>query len=114
MINGTIKEKIDPLNGMHNRTMYDWGAPLQIVIGDPEENGLPMFKDGDVYGEMKYHKLIVYGRIMEGQLHGHIRIFGKIPNEPLEDCGKHVEKGLGFIGRYKNGIPTGFCWRGKN
>ena len=51
---------------------------------------------------------------MERKLHGNIRIFGKIPNDPLDDCEgkKLVGTGLGFIGRYKDGIPTGFCWRG--
>ena len=125
MINGTIKDKLDPvvhswrqlpgqqLEG-NNRTLFDWGAPLQIVIGDPEEEGKPMFLEGDLYGKMKQQKLIVYGRIMEGKLDGHVRIFGKIPNDPLDDCGgkKIVEEGLGFIGRYKDGVPTGFCWKG--
>ena len=120
MINGTIRDKLDPIVGGlypwgNNRTYYDWGAPLQIVIGDPEEEGKPMFHPEDKFGEMKKHKLIVYGRIMENQLWGHVRIFGKIPNDPLDDCGGHkmVEEGLGFIGRYKDGIPVGFCWRGK-
>ena len=119
MINGTIKDKLDRVNGGlwpwgNNRTYYDWGAPLQIVIGDPEEEGKPMFDKEDRFGEMKKHKLIVYGRIMENQLDGHVRIFGKIPNDPLDSCSgqKMVEEGLGFIGRYKNGVPTGFCWRG--
>ena len=50
MINGTIREKLDPVNGMNNRTMYDWGAPMQIVIGDPEENGRPVFEKDDIFG----------------------------------------------------------------
>ena len=126
MINGTIKDKLDPhvhswtnIPGVddgptgNNRTLYDWGAPLQIVIGAPEEDS-KLFKPGDKYGKMKSHKLIVYGRIMEGKLDGHVRIFGKIPNDPLTDCGtKIIEEGLGFIGRYKDGIPTGFAWRGR-
>ena len=126
MINGTIKDKLDPhvhswthIPGVeekpvgNNRTLYDWGAPLQIVIGAPEE-GQRMFDRDDKYGKMKNHKLIVYGRIMEGKLDGHVRIFGRIPNDPLEVCNgeKLVEEGLGFIGRYKDGIPTGFAWKG--
>ena len=127
MINGTIRDKLDPhvhswthIPGVEekpigqNRTLYDWGAPLQIVIGAPEE-GKPMFQKEDKYGKMKDHKLIVYGRIMEGKLDGHVRIFGRIPNDPLLDCNggeKLVEEGLGYIGRYKDGVPTGFAWKG--
>ena len=127
MINGTIRDKLDPhvhswthIPGVEphpigqNRTLYDWGAPLQIVIGAPEKDE-DMFKPGDTYGKMKDHKLIVYGRIMEGKLDGHVRIFGKITNDPLIQCEgeKLVEEGLGYIGRYKDGVPTGFAWKGK-
>ena len=115
MINGTIQDKLDPGNGLDKQAMCDWGAPLQLVIGDLEGGVKQIPKKADKFREKKNHRVIVHGRIRRNKLDGHVRIFGKIPNEPLANCGAHklVEEGLGFVGRYENGIPIGVCWRGK-
>ena len=111
MINGTIQGKSNPDNGINNQAICDWAGPLQIVVGDLEDKGKKKRKQHDKF---KDNQIVVHGRIRGNKLDGHVRIFGKIPNETLYKCGVHklVERGLGFVGRYKNGIPTGECWKG--
>jgi histone-lysine N-methyltransferase SETD7 len=41
-----------------------------------------------------------------------VRIIGTLPNDPEDVCEENTSPALGFIGHYKNGIPSGYCWKG--
>lgn len=46
-----------------------------------------------------------------GKLHGLIQLFGKSTVSKDGSCSDKIERGLGFIGRFTDGIPVGPCWR---
>ena len=48
---------------------------------------------------------------MNGKLNGIVQAYGKVTVDPIGHCSQSVKKGLSFIGYFKNGKPTGPCWR---
>ena len=84
----------------------DWIGPVKIVVGK--------FKTNVTLGvdavELKKH-IIVFGQLHKSKLQGLVRIMGILPNDPKDDCDQHTSSEFGFLGQYKNGIPSGYCWK---
>ena len=55
----------------------------------------------------------ITGRLQHGRLHGPVRVFGQVTNDPRASCPqKFLNRDMAFIGHMNHGIPTGHCWRG--
>ena len=89
-------------------TIDDWIGPLKIVIGkfSSRLNYEVEKQDGLV------DNFIIHGQLHLSKLSGIVRILGTLPNDPEDVCEESTSPALGFIGHYKNGIPSGHCWKG--
>ena len=56
--------------------------------------------------------MVIYGKLEENRINGLTRIFGSVPIDKNSSCSSFVTPTLSFVGRFKNGIPSGYCWRG--
>ena len=86
MTNGNIYANIS------NPRIHYWMGTLNIIIGS--------------------EKFRIQTKICKGKLHGLVRIWGKFPRDPNDDCETRIVKGLGLICKYANGVPSGKCWKG--
>ena len=82
--------------------MYDWVGTLTIIIGNLSTTE-EMVNNG---------KFVIQTQLYKSKLHGIVRVWGKLPNDPKDDCELRMESGLGLICKYSNGIPSGKCWKG--
>ena len=101
MKDGKIITKVSP----HN--IDDWIGPIRIVIG--KFNGTMVTFGPDVLALKKH--VVVFGQLHKNNLHGLVRIAGILPNDPNDDCEGHTSSEFGFLGQYKNGLPSGYCWK---
>jgi hypothetical protein len=54
----------------------------------------------------------ITGRLKSGKLHGLVVVEGTLSNDPnSEHCTNTMFDGLGFVGQFENGTPTGVCWK---
>ena len=56
--------------------------------------------------------LTINGRLQSGKLQGLVIIMGMFSNDPECLCSDVSVDGVGFIGYFNEGIPTGFGWKG--
>ena len=96
MINGSIEGEISI------DRMCDWVGTLTIIIGKPSTTE-EMVNKG---------KFVIQTQLYKGKLHDIVRVWGKLPNDPKDDCELRMESGLGLICKYSNGLPSGICWKG--
>ena len=101
MINAKIYANISTWN------TDDWTGPIKIVIGEFKSTAL----FGSDIDELISRNFVIHGRLYRSKLHGLVRIFGTIPSDPEDICEKHFTPGLGFLGHYNNGVPSGYCWK---
>ena len=57
-------------------------------------------------------QISIHAKMEDNYINGLIRIFGRVPVHKYKSCGRMIEPGLSFIGRFEDGKPTGICWRG--
>ena len=87
----------------------DWAGPLKILIGRFGRN-ITFRVDSEEMLQARY--FIIQGQLHKSKLNGMVRIIGTLPNDPNDVCEEHTSSGLGFLGHYKNGVPSGYCWKG--
>ena len=73
------------------RSKFEWAGLLKVIVDE---------------------HFVIQGRLHQSKLNGLVRILGTIPNDPNDDCKDHITSELGFIGHYRNGVPSGHCWKG--
>ena len=56
--------------------------------------------------------LVIHGKLHQNKLHGLTRIFGSISTETNTSCNSFLLPTLSFVGRFRNGVPHGYCWKG--
>ena len=98
MINGHIYSDISV------DEMYDWSGTLTIVIGKE----IWMSTENKIMSV----KFAIQTQLYKSKIHGMVRVWGRLPSDPNNDCKTRIEQGLGLICHYYNGIPNGKCWRG--
>ncbi len=54
----------------------------------------------------------IYGRLQSGKLHGLVIMHGLLSNDPKSSCAVTTFDGVGFVGYFDRGNPTGFGWKG--
>jgi hypothetical protein len=99
MVNGKINSNISTWN------VDDWAGPIKIVIA---KHITGVMVDSE---QLASQNFIIHGRLHRSKLHGLVRMFGTIPNDPEDLCVPHMTSGLGFLSHYKHGIPSGHCWK---
>ena len=57
-------------------------------------------------------KALLTGRLRHGKLHGPVRMFGQLSNDPKGLCTQRLNHELSFIAVFKDGVPSGYCWKG--
>ena len=57
--------------------------------------------------------MVIYGKLEENKINGLTRIFGSLPiDKNSSSCSSFLTNNLSFVGRFINGVPSGYCWRG--
>ena len=94
------------LANVSSHDIDDWIGPIKIQVG--------RFKTNITVGvdavELQKH-IIVFGQLHMSKLNGFVRIMGILPNDPKDDCDQHTSSEFGFVGQYKSGVPSGYCWK---
>ena len=129
MVDGKIQGKINASLADAN----DWKAPLLLVpareSGATETTGhgnsgrksmaedfstsIKAGRGMTVSGSSDLMSHILFtARIRHGRLHGPVRLFGQLSNDPEALCQERLNWGLSFVGNYKDGVATGYCWKG--
>ncbi len=82
--------------------LQDWKYSVRIYISETMDKVQPS----------NPRNLTITGRLKSGKLHGLVTVEGVLSNDPKSKFCSYVRyDGLGFVGYFKNGIPTGVCWR---
>ena len=89
-------------------TLTDWRFPIEIVLR--EKNHTSVDEIESIF-EPQIHEIIVVGHLHKGRLHGPVVMKGVFSMDPIGHCSNVPYDGLGFVGHFSNGIPTGICWR---
>ena len=93
MMNGNIYANVS-IDQLH-----DWVGTIKIVIGSQE---------WILSGERKNIGILeIQAQLYKSKLHGIVRIWGKFPKDPNDNCRSKQENGLGLICKYSNGFPYG-------
>ena len=99
---GKVESETDPTH---------WSAPLHFYFSLGKilrDENVPQFINHD-----KEEAADVVGRLKNGKLHGPVRMFFKVSNDPKNFCGgKIFNQELSFVGHMADGIPSGYCWKG--
>ena len=107
LINGRLQGNVED-----SADLPDWFSQLYFFV--PDKRNLKsiegMVITTDPYAESN---AVVVGRLQHGRLHGPVRIFMPVSNDPKSYCGgNRLTEKLSFIGHMVDGIPTGYCWKG--
>jgi hypothetical protein len=101
MINGNINLKISKEIAKHP----EWRGPLELEIFSEPGN------DEEILLEKKVESRVFFN-LKHGLMDGLVIMLGVYSVDPSSLCSSHSFDGTGFIGRFKNGLETGNCWRG--
>ena len=81
--------------------LFDWTQPINIRV---KEIGQKVTHS--------HRHAVISGRLQKGLLHGPVIMKGIFSNDPAGNCPSVLFDGLGFVGHFKDGVPTGNCWKG--
>ena len=102
MIGGRIDAKVK------TNDIIEWVGPLKILVAKSSK----IITFGTKPQEQVDKYFIVDAQLHRSNIDGIVRVLGTLPNDPDDPCEENSSSALGFIGHYKNGIPSGYCWKG--
>jgi hypothetical protein len=101
MINGNINLKISK----EIAKLPEWRGPLELEIFSKPVN------EDEILLEKKVESRVFFS-LKHGLMDGLVIMLGVYSVDPSSLCSSQSFDGIGFIGRFKNGLETGNCWRG--